>query len=103
MKYAIIKVKGHQVKVKEGDELLIDKTDEKSLSPDVLLYVNNSKVKVGKPTLKQVKVTLKVVEPEVKGEKIHVTTYKAKSRYRRKKGFRPVFSKVKVGKIIDKK
>lgn len=100
-KYAIIRIKGHQYKVEEGDELLVDKLGEKEKPEAEVLLLKNKKVKVGTPTVKGAKVSLKVVEKEEKGEKLYVETFKAKSRYRRKKGFRPVFTRLRVEKITS--
>ena len=98
MKYAVIKFQGHQYKVSEGQELLVDKLVGKS-EPEVLLVADADKVTVGKPTLKDAKVKVKVVAGEEKGEKLHIFKFKAKSRYRRKTGFRPVYSRVLIEKI----
>jgi len=99
-KYAVIKIKGTQYKVAEGEEILVDRLGEKE-KPEakVLLVSQDGNVKVGKPEVRGAKVTFKVLEPEVKGEKITVFKYKAKSRYRKKRGFRPVYTKLLVEKI----
>jgi large subunit ribosomal protein L21 len=55
-------------------------------------------VEVGKPVLEKAKVVLEVLD-QVKGEKVEVLKYKAKSRYRRRYGFRPLFTKVRVKEI----
>lgn len=100
MKYAVIKLNNNQYKVEEGEELLVDKLGESKPEVDVLLVVDGEKVKVGKPKVRGAKVTFKVLGEE-KGEKIHVRTYKAKSRYRKHIGFRPQYTKVKVLKITS--
>ena len=98
--YAVIKIKGQQFRVSEGEEILVGKLSEKEKpEAEVLLVKTEKAVKVGKPTVKTAKVALKVVDQEVKGKKLHVQTYKAKSRHRRKIGFRPRFTKIKIGKI----
>lgn len=99
MKYAVVKIKGSQYKVKEGDEILVDKLDSDKPEVNVLLKVVNGKVSVGKPTVKGAKVPLKVLEAEEKGEKLHVRKFRAKSRYRRKIGHRPKYTRLKVQKI----
>ena len=102
-KYAVIRLKGQQFKVEEGDEILVGKLAEKEKpEADVLLVANGKGVKVGKPTVSGAKVSLKILEAEEKGEKLHVMTYKAKSRYRRKIGFRPVYTRLLVQKITSK-
>lgn len=97
--YAIIRIKGKQYKVTEGDEIDVDYLGMERPDAEVLLVVNNDKVKVGKPKVRNSKVTYKVLNENLKGKKISVLTYKAKSRYRRKKGFRPQLTRIKIGKI----
>lgn len=98
MKYAVVRIKGHQYKVREGEELLVDRIEEKKAEPEVLLVVDENKVLVGKPVVKEAKVDLKVLGDE-KGEKIVIRKYKAKSRYRRKTGFRASKTRLQVSKI----
>jgi len=98
MKYAVIKYQGHQYKVAEGQEILIDKLLDKS-EPEVLLVADDGKIKVGKPTLKEAKVKIKILAEEEKGEKLDIFKFKAKSRYRRKTGFRPRYSRILIEKI----
>jgi large subunit ribosomal protein L21 len=100
MSYAIIRIKGKQYKVSQGDEILVDKTEEKAPKCDVLLVVGDKEVKIGKPLVSDAKVILKIVE-QVKGKKISVQKFKAKSRYRRKIGFRPQLTKMLVEKITS--
>ena len=99
-KYAIIKLQGHQYQVSEKDEILVDKLSE-GKEPEVLLFVDGDKVKVGKPVLKDVTVKIKVVNEE-KGDKIKVFKFKSKSRYRRHRGFRPQYSRILIEKISSK-
>ena len=98
MKYAVIKVQGKQYKVKEKEEILVDRIKDKKPEIDVLLVVNGEKVEIGKPTLGKTKVKVKLLE-EKKGKKITIQKYKAKSRYRKKIGFRPIYSKLLIEKI----
>jgi large subunit ribosomal protein L21 len=100
-KYAVIRIKGHQYRVEEGEELLVDKLSEKEKPEAEVLLVKDKKTKVGTPTVKGSSVKLKVLEKEEKRKKIHVETFKAKSRYRRKIGFRPKFTRLKVEKITS--
>jgi len=97
-KYAVLRIKGHQYKIAEGEEILVDKISGKP-EAEVLLVADGDKIMLGKPTLKDVKVTLKVVKELEKGEKIDVVKYKAKSRYRRHTGFRPQYTRLLVQKI----
>lgn len=99
-KYAVVRVGGKQYKVVEGKEILVDKlVDPKKFETEVLLLVDDDKVKVGKPVLKDVKVSFKVVTDLEKGEKVEIYKFKAKSRYKRHTGFRPQYTRLLVEKI----
>ena len=99
MKYAVLRVNGKQYKAQEGQEILVDKMLDLKVAPEVLMIVDGDKVSVGAPVVKEAKVSTKVLEPEVKGEKIDVIKYKSKSRYRKHTGFRAVYTKLLVEKI----
>ena len=99
MKYAVIRIKGNQYKVSEGKEILVDRIGGTKVEPEVLLLVTDGKVAVGRPKVSSAKVKLKVMNAEEKGKKMTVLKYKAKSRYRRKRGFRPVYTRLLVEKI----
>ncbi len=102
-KYAVVKIGGSQYKVAEGDEIAVDKIDGekgKSLTlEEVLLFVDEKKVAIGQPLVKNAKIEAEIVD-QFKGKKIRVATYKAKSRYRRVKGFRSLLTRVKILSIM---
>ncbi|HWA51933.1 MAG TPA: 50S ribosomal protein L21 [Patescibacteria group bacterium] len=99
MKYAVIKIQGHQYRVSEGDEILVDKLPGDVAEAQVLMLSDEGKVTLGTPILEKAKVALKMIEPVVKGEKIYSAKYHAKSRYRRRIGFRAKYSKLLVQSI----
>lgn len=100
-KFAVVEIAGHQYQVEENDVLLVNnlaiKTGEKIKLDKVLLKADKD-VKIGQPYLKGALVEAEVVE-ETKGKKVRVATYKAKSRYRKVKGFRSQLTKLKINKI----
>ncbi len=102
MKYAVIKTGGKQYKVSEGDILDVDNLPEekggKVFFDKVLLLVSDTTIKTGKPLLSGEKVEAKVLE-NLKGDKIRVSKFKSKVRYRRVTGFRPKLSRVQIEKI----
>ena len=98
MDYAVLRIKGHQYKVSEGQEILVDKVGDAKLEADILLVSIDGKVRVGRPVVKDAKVTIKVLGEE-KGEKIDVYKYKSKSRYRRHTGFRSQLTRLLIQKI----
>lgn len=105
-KFAVIKIGGSQYKVAEGDEIDIDKIESKEGSKltfdQVLLLVDGEKINIGQPLVKSAQVKIKILK-QFKGKKIRVATFKAKSRYRRVKGFRPHLVKIKIEKISSSK
>jgi len=99
MKYAIVSINNRQYKVSEGDELLIDKVNTELFDIKALLISDNGKLLLGKPYIDKAKISVKVVDKEIKGEKVKVFKYKAKSRYRKRIGFRPLYTKLLVNNI----
>ena len=102
MNYAVIKTGGKQYKVSVGDIIEIDKIsvkdDGKVIFEDVLLLATDSGVKIGQPTIAGEKVEGKLLE-HLKGDKIRVSKFKSKVRYRRVTGFRASLTKVQIEKI----
>ena len=101
----MIRTGNKQYQVAEGDILEIDRLgegkDKKEIEfNDVLLFVNENTVKVGKPTL-DIKVKASVLENTL-GEKIKVFKFKAKTQYHKTIGYRSKLTKVKVEKILNK-
>ena len=102
MKYAVIAISGTQHQVEENQKIVIDlldvKENEKSSTDQVLLTVNEDKVKVGTPTVKDASVEFKVVK-HFQGKKLKVFKYKSKSRYRKTTGFRAQLTDIQILKI----
>lgn len=96
---AVLRINGKQYKVSEGSEILVDKLADEKAKPEVLLVSDGSKVKIGKPSLKDVEVKFSVISPLVKGEKVDGFKYKSKSRYRKRYGFRHSYTSIKIDKI----
>lgn len=101
MTKAVVKIGGKQYVVSEKETLLVDLLQEgtKELSLDALLVIDGEKTTVGTPTVKGVKVTAKVVEDEVKGDKIRVIRYKSKKRVHKETGHRQKYSKIEITSI----
>ena len=98
---AVIKVGGKQYLVAEKETLLVDRLQDgtKELTLDALLTIDGDKTVVGTPVIKGVKVSAKVVEPEVKGEKLRVIRYKAKKRVHTETGHRQKYSSIQIVSI----
>ena len=102
MKYAVIAISGTQYQIEEDQKIIVDflnlKEEEKSSTDQVLLTVNEDKVKVGTPTVKDASVEFKVIK-NYQGDKLKVFKYKSKSRYRKTTGFRPQLTEIQITKI----
>lgn len=104
MNYAVIRSGGKQYKVTDGDVLELDKLnleDRKTIVfDDVLLLVQDGKTTIGKPSVTGARVEAKLIEQK-KGDKIRVSKFKAKSRYRKTIGFRAQLTVVQIEKIVN--
>ena len=101
MKQAVILVGGKQYLAQEKETLRVDLLPEgtKELELDALLVIDGDNTKVGTPTVKGVKVSAKVVAPEVKGDKVRVIRYKAKKRVHKETGHRQKYTEIEITKI----
>ena len=101
MTKAVVKIGGKQFIVAEKETLLVDLLQEgaKELTLDALLVIDGDKTTVGTPTVKGVKVTAKVVDELVKGEKVRIIRYKAKKRVHKEMGHRQKYSKIEITSI----
>jgi len=63
------------------------------------MLIDGDKVEVGTPVVQGVKVSAKVVDELVKGEKIRVIRYKAKKRVHKENGHRQKYTKIEIASI----
>ena len=101
MKKAVVLIGGKQYLVEEKETLQVDllPAGTKELETEALLLIDGDKTTVGTPTVKGVKVSAKVVEPVVKGDKIRVIHYKPKKREHTETGHRQKYSLIKITSI----
>jgi large subunit ribosomal protein L21 len=101
---AVVSVGGKQYIVAEKETLLVDllQPGTKELTLDALLVIDGDSATVGTPTVKGASVKAKVVEDEVKGDKIRVIRYKSKKRVHKEAGHRQKYSKVQITGISVK-
>jgi len=102
MKYAVIEQGGKQYKVSEGETVTVDKVEteegKKFSFEKIWMFNSGDGVVIGKPYLPNFKVDGLVMK-QYKGKKLDVFKFKAKVRYRRQMGFRPMLSDIKIEKI----
>ena len=102
-KFAIVKINNSQFKVFEGDVISVDRLEDVKdgdnvTYDEVLLIGQKDDVVIGKPFIDKAKVIAEVIENH-RGPKVQSSTYKAKSRQRRKVGSRSHLTKIKILKI----
>lgn len=97
MDFAVVRLFGKQHLVKEGDLIVVNaKIDTKDLTIDEVLLLNvGEDLKIGTPLVEKAVVKVEVMKTG-KGKKIDIIKFKAKSRYRRKMGFRPLETTLKI-------
>lgn len=109
MEYAIIQTSGKQYKVSPGVTIDVDNIKDAGsevVFDKVLLHVQDGVVNIGMPHVEGFAVTGKVIGAK-KGEKVRVSKFKGKSRYRKSIGFREDLTSVEIltfgkAKVADK-
>ena len=104
--YAIVEDSGTQIRVAPGDVLDIDVREiaprKKTLSFDRVLLVGadngEEPATIGTPYVKGAAVKAQILE-EVRGEKIDVIKFKRRKGYKRKRGHRQRYLRVKITQI----
>lgn len=102
--YAIIRDRGMQYRVEQGQVLTIDLIEAAEAGSQIelgeVLYIGDGDtVRVGSPVISGALVRAEVIG-EQKGEKIIVFRYRNKKRYRRRTGHRQRYTKIKISEII---
>ena len=101
MKKAVILVGGKQYLVSEQETLRVDllPAGTKELETSALLVIDGDKTTVGTPEVPKVKVSAKVVEEKVAGDKLRIIRYKAKKRVHKETGHRQKYSLIQITSI----
>ncbi|NCN58560.1 50S ribosomal protein L21 [Candidatus Roizmanbacteria bacterium CG22_combo_CG10-13_8_21_14_all_38_20] len=98
MSYVVIRTGGKQYRVSKGDLLDVEKLDVEEgkviTLDDVLLFVDDKKIKIGTPTLKT-KVEAKVVS-QFRGEKLRVGRFRHRKRHHKIMGHRQYLTKLEI-------
>ncbi|MBP6045018.1 MAG: 50S ribosomal protein L21 [Microgenomates group bacterium] len=99
---AVVTTGGKQYLVGENEEITVEHlegnlNDQIKLKTLAIFDSEKDTVELGTPELKK-EAAATIVE-QGKGEKIRVAKFRAKSRYRKVTGFRPVLTKLKISKI----
>lgn len=96
--YAVVKTGGKQYRVSVGDEIFVEKmnneVNEEITFDEVLAVSNDDGLHLG-DKLSSAKITGEVLK-QGRGKKIVVFKYKPKKGYRRKKGHRQPYTRVRI-------
>ncbi len=97
--YAVVATGGKQYKVKEGDNLQIEKINgevgSKVTFDNVLLFSDGDNLSVGQPMLENVSVNGEIID-QSKAKKIIIFKTKRRKRYRKTQGHRQNYTTVKI-------
>ena len=101
--YAVVKIKNQQYRVSPGDSIDVEKlpfeVGEQVELDEVLLVANGKGAKIGRPLVKGAKVKATVTR-QAKGRKVIIFKYHASKRYRRRKGHRQHFTRLRIDEIV---
>ena len=101
MKYAIAQTSGKQFLIKPGQWYDVDYIRNANVGDyiylnKILFFRNENKVQLGKPFLLNSQISAKVIQQEVKGDKITVLKTKPKKKYTRTRGHRQSYTRVMI-------
>jgi len=99
--YAIVEIAGQQFKVAKDQKVFVHRLEEKEgskVSFDKVLLMNDGKVTIGAPVIKNAVVTAKVLK-HLKGDKVIVFKKKRRKGYRKKNGHRQYLSEIQIESI----
>ena len=107
MDFAIVELSGKQYKITDSCDIEIEHMDlpvgNKITFDKVLMIVDGDKTEIGTPYIEGKTFEAEVLQ-QSKGKKIKILRFRAKSRHRRRVGFRPQITKLAFGvkKIVEK-
>ncbi|MGX7590965.1 50S ribosomal protein L21 [Candidatus Karelsulcia muelleri] len=81
--------------------LKLEKIGQQILLQKIILFINNGKVKIGRPYLKNIYILAEVIGHS-KGKKIIVFKKKRRKGYKLKKGHRQKMTKIKIISIVKR-
>jgi large subunit ribosomal protein L21 len=101
--YAVVKTGGKQYRVSPGESIDVEKlpyeVGEQVELGEVLLVADGSDCKVGTPLVEGAKVVATVTR-QAKGRKIIVYKYRPSKRYRRKRGHRQHYTRLRIDEVV---
>ncbi len=102
--YAIVEIAGQQFKVAKDQKVFVHRLEEKEgskVSFDKVLLLDDGKVTIGAPVIKNAVVTAKVLN-HLKGDKVIVFKKKRRKGFKKKNGHRQYLSEIQIEGISTK-
>jgi len=102
--YAIVEIAGQQFKVAKDQKVFVHRLVEKEgskVSFDKVLLLDDGKVTIGAPVIKNAVITAKVLS-HLKGDKVIVFKKKRRKGYQKKNGHRQYLSEIQIENISTK-
>jgi len=103
--YAIVEIAGQQFKVKKDQKVFVHRLNEKegeNVSFNKVLLLDDGKITIGAPAIKDAKVTAKILS-HLKGDKVIVFKKKRRKGYRVKNGHRQFLTEIQIESIGKEK
>jgi large subunit ribosomal protein L21 len=101
--YAVVKSGAHQYKAQVKSELIVERLSEPVGTQieldEVYLIAADDDILVGRPVVPGAKVVVTIME-EVKGPKVRIFKHHPRKRYRRHKGHRQIYTRLRVDEIV---
>ncbi|NIV29623.1 MAG: 50S ribosomal protein L21 [Anaerolineae bacterium] len=101
--YAVVKTGGKQYRVSPGDSIDVEKlpyeVGEQVELDEVLLVANGSGTEIGRPLVAGAKVKATVTR-QAKGRKVIIFKIRSSKRYRRRKGHRQHYTRLRIDEIV---
>ncbi|MFN2290752.1 MAG: 50S ribosomal protein L21 [Anaerolineae bacterium] len=101
--YAVVRTGGKQYRVSPGDTIDVEKlpceVGEEIELDEVLLVANGGEAKIGQPLVQGAKIKATVTR-QAKGPKVIIFKYRPSKRYRRKKGHRQHYTRLRIDEIV---
>jgi large subunit ribosomal protein L21 len=98
--YVVVRAGGKQFRVEEGQTITVDGRLEPGTTVELetLAFADGDAVRLGSPRVDGVSVTGEVIGSR-KGPKIDILRYKSKVRHRKRMGYRPERTDIRIMKI----
>jgi ribosomal protein L21 len=101
--YAIVDIAGQQFKVQKDQKIYVNRLvgeEGAQVSFDQVFMIDNEgQLKVGAPTIKDAKVSAKILN-HLKGDKVIIFKKRRRKGYKMKRGFRASLTRIQIEEIV---